>query len=418
MQWRSRQSVLTSAVSDWAARGLLSEKDAVLLNEDIEQSGTHRSFQALLIVFGVLCIGLAALSMVAANWQDIPRPVRFLMVIAMILTSWAGAAQADRKGANIWYEGLCFLSCMLFGAGIMLVSQMYHIQGDPKDAVWLWALGSLVASALVRSGFSLALTMALHMTWFMMSIEDHFTQINMVYLGWWAIAAGLAVAFQSRFSIHVAALTFATWVWVCLVQTELDSVATLLTIGLLLLVVAIVLYRFDCTIWIVGIERILLVYTLLLLSSIVLMTHFSSTVSYGVGRPSPLMTKEPQIFLLPLASLLVALLGYRAHLSARYDMLVSGLGSLAAILILAFYPNSWTTACIAMALFIWVARMGWRLDMGSLRILGITGFAILLILVYAQTLGSLMGNAAFYFGTGLIILLAAYLGPKLFRKQG
>ena len=36
----------------------------------------------------------------------------------------------------------------VFGASIMLIAQMYHMEGNPPDAVLMWALGALLAAAL------------------------------------------------------------------------------------------------------------------------------------------------------------------------------------------------------------------------------------------------------------------------------
>ena len=39
----------------------------------------------------------------------------------------------------------------VYGASIMLIAQMYHMEGNPPDAVLMWALGALLAAVLVRS---------------------------------------------------------------------------------------------------------------------------------------------------------------------------------------------------------------------------------------------------------------------------
>ena len=53
----------------------------------------------------------------------------------------------------------------LFGAGIMLVAQMYHIEGDPPGAVLTWALGALLAGVVLKSDPALALAMLLMGLW-------------------------------------------------------------------------------------------------------------------------------------------------------------------------------------------------------------------------------------------------------------
>ena len=40
-----------------------------------------------------------------------------------------------------------------------------------------------------------------------------------------------------------------------------------------------------------------------------------------------------------------------------------------------------------------------------------------LLIVYAETLGSLMGTAGFYFGAGLLLLLGALVVPRILRMR-
>ena len=80
MHWKSRKSVLSEAVEDWSARGLLRAEDAHALQTDIAERGDDWDFRALVIAFGVICLVLAAISFVAANWDAIPRPGKLGLV--------------------------------------------------------------------------------------------------------------------------------------------------------------------------------------------------------------------------------------------------------------------------------------------------------------------------------------------------
>ena len=46
-----------------------------------------------------------------------------------------------------------------------MIAQMYHMEGNPPDAVLTWAMGALLAVALVRSGPALAATFVLLTFW-------------------------------------------------------------------------------------------------------------------------------------------------------------------------------------------------------------------------------------------------------------
>ena len=59
----------------------------------------------------------------------------------------------------------CSAGIAVYGAGIMLIAQMYHMEGNPPDAVLLWALGALLAAVLLQSNPALAATFVLLVVW-------------------------------------------------------------------------------------------------------------------------------------------------------------------------------------------------------------------------------------------------------------
>ena len=80
----------------------------------------------------------------------------------------------------------------MFGASIMLISQMFHIDGNPPDGILLWGAGALLAGLLLRSNAALALAMVLAVMWGWLEAE-HRQGIYWPFLAaWGAIAAGFA----------------------------------------------------------------------------------------------------------------------------------------------------------------------------------------------------------------------------------
>ena len=47
----------------------------------------------------------------------------------------------------------------------MLIAQMYHMEGNPADAILLWALGALLGAVLASSPAALAATFVLLTVW-------------------------------------------------------------------------------------------------------------------------------------------------------------------------------------------------------------------------------------------------------------
>ena len=119
---------------------------------------------ALAILSAVL-IGFAVMSFVAANWQEMPRILRLALLIAALWASYGLAGWLARRGLTGFAHAAILLGVAIFGGSIMLVSQMYHMDGNPADAVLLWATGALLAGVALRSNPSLAFAMVLVVYW-------------------------------------------------------------------------------------------------------------------------------------------------------------------------------------------------------------------------------------------------------------
>jgi uncharacterized membrane protein len=97
-----------------------------------------------------------------------------------------------------------------YGAGIMLIAQMYHMEGSPPDAVLYWALGALLAAALLQSRPALAAAFVLIVVWSgwerILSETAHWG-----FLPIWVAAVAVAVWMAWRPGLHLAALSLAVW---------------------------------------------------------------------------------------------------------------------------------------------------------------------------------------------------------------
>jgi uncharacterized membrane-anchored protein len=98
----------------------------------------------------------------------------------------------------------------VYGASIMLIAQMYHLDGNPPDAVLLWALGALLAAGLVRSNPALAAAFVLLTLW--TGWERGLSQTaHGVFLLPWAATAAVAAWRRWRPGLHLAALSLVAW---------------------------------------------------------------------------------------------------------------------------------------------------------------------------------------------------------------
>jgi uncharacterized membrane protein len=124
----------------------------------------------------------------------------------------------------------------------------------------------------------------------------------------------------------------------------------------------------------------------------------------------------PALLLIP--PLVLALMGQVRGWPLAYDLWVS---VVAGVLILAVYlvlPLPILPEALLLALFIWITRIGWRLDLRSLRVIGTGGFILALLMIYGVTVGTLIGTSGFYLGAGIILLGGAWVATRLDPKRG
>jgi uncharacterized membrane protein len=115
--------------------------------------------QILLASFGALLVGGGIILIVAHNWDDLGRPARAALVLAMLAAAQALTiyAAARRPNSIAWREAAsAFLVCAV-GAAIALVGQTYNVGGSFESLMraWLWLVvlvpyltGSNLASIL------------------------------------------------------------------------------------------------------------------------------------------------------------------------------------------------------------------------------------------------------------------------------
>jgi uncharacterized membrane protein len=94
---------------------------------------------------GSVVIGLGIILLLAYNWQAIPKFGKLGLIFGALLAAHTAGLQL--RQAPDWRrqlgEALGVLGTMLFGAGIWLVAQVYHIDEHYPNGFLLWGLGAL-----------------------------------------------------------------------------------------------------------------------------------------------------------------------------------------------------------------------------------------------------------------------------------
>jgi uncharacterized membrane protein len=197
-------------LSRWQAAGWISDTGAAAIRTDLASRKPPFGAAAILAMLGAVLFGFAIMSFVAANWNAMSKLARLVLLLATLWACYGGAAYLFRRQLAMFAQAAVLGGVAVFGASIMLIAQMYHMEGSPPDAVLLWALGALLAAVLIPSAAALAATFVLIVTWTWwersLSSAAHFG-----FLVMWAAAAATALWMRWRPGLHLAAISLIIW---------------------------------------------------------------------------------------------------------------------------------------------------------------------------------------------------------------
>ena len=137
----------------WVEEGLVSAEQAEAIRSRYvgrERSRRRDRFVRALAFVGAVGVGLGVILFFAANWDGIPEFVRLALLLGGIVGLYAAGDRLTGSRPRIG-EALLLLGCLLFGASLFLVGQMYHVDTHDPLAWLLWTLGAAAVGLFVRS---------------------------------------------------------------------------------------------------------------------------------------------------------------------------------------------------------------------------------------------------------------------------
>ncbi|MFN3869282.1 MAG: DUF2157 domain-containing protein [Hyphomicrobiaceae bacterium] len=362
--WISRSN-FSQDVARWRDQGWVTPEGAAAIAAEIAARRRGPGLAGALGILGAILLGFAMMSFVAANWQDMSRLARLVVIFVGMLASYGAAAVLFSRGMDAFAHAAILLAVAIFGAGIMLISQMYHIDGRPPEAVLVWALGAFGAGVLLRSTPALAASALLFALW----------------SGWESILAERA---HLPFLLPVAALSAAFVVerW----RPGLHIVASLMSGWLIWF--GYVEGRGQAH-WLVAVFGLVVAFAML-----------------------AVIDKAPRASLLgtPAETIASPLLGYASAVA------YGGLFAMQFVNTIALGPLV-MIAALSLALLLGLVVYGLRTGQRHLVWLGYSGFSVEILGVYFKTVGTLLGSSVFFFTAGFVVIGLAGLAWRLHRAE-
>lgn len=177
-EWLAKESQL------WHEQGILQpgQRDQILARYPVEEATSGR-MAFVLRAFGVMLFGAAVMLVVGHNWSELSRGGRLATVVAGV---------ALLQGVGLWYTFNArrtgsmlghLAGCLMFGAGIALVGQTYHMDAHSPDAVLAWCLGTLPFALALESALLHLATIALASAWIIMEMGDRWAASSPQLIG-------------------------------------------------------------------------------------------------------------------------------------------------------------------------------------------------------------------------------------------
>jgi uncharacterized membrane protein len=353
--WFSRRQ-LEQDVERWHQAGWVTDDGRRSILGELQGPPRQSRFAAVLATIAAVLLGFAAMTFVAANWEQMSRLGRLGLLVAGLWASYATAAALIARNMQMFAHAAVLAGVALFGAGIMLVAQMYHLDGNPPDAVLLWAAGALIAGLAFRSNPALALTMILVVVWSSWETAQH-GGVHFAFLPAWLVVTAALWRQSWAPGLHLAAIALAVWIVMLgyLLAGAPHGLVALL--GLVVAGAAVAAGQAD------------------------LVSGRRSLAAFAYG----------------------AAVTY-AGLFAMQFIENAGGGTLFMLAVLTFV--------LLLAAMAWGARMNHR---GTLWI-AYTAFSVQVLGLYAKTLGTLIGTSLFFLVAGLIVLGLAVLAWRLAQR--
>ena len=349
---------LTDDVRRWRSLGWVTQEGEAKILDEVTVSGRGIGLAGALGILASVLLGVAAISFVAAHWQDMPRMLRLALMLGLIWAGYGAAGVFADRGQRMFADAAILFAVAMFGASIMLISQMFHIDGNPPDGMLLWAGGALLSGVALRCNPALALAMGLVAAW--SGLETGQTgHVHWPFLGGWAAITAAFAWLRWRPGVHISGIALGGFV---------------VTFG----------YLFNAGQAHTAVVAIGIMSAIAAISVAKLRPEFDDISAPALGY-----------------AIAVAFAGLFA-LQFVEDPSISRLVMLAAV----------TLALLLAA--IWYGLM--HANRGALW-LGYIGFSIEILSVYTKTVGTLLDTSLFFLVAGLIVAALAYMAWRIASRS-
>ena len=159
---------LINEIDLWVSEGIIAPEQGQAIKNRYPAPTEGRAWgRVIFFSIGAILFGLGVILIFAYNWQRMHKFVKLAVIFAAIVGAHGiafGLRRQNRTHQTIG-EGLHLLGTMLFGAGIWLVAQIYHIDEHYPNAFLVWSVAALAMAWAMPSIVQATLALFLVAFW-------------------------------------------------------------------------------------------------------------------------------------------------------------------------------------------------------------------------------------------------------------
>jgi uncharacterized membrane protein len=375
-------------IDNWFKGKVITKKQADRMLADLSKAKAESRSNKLIITLstiGAILLGIGAILFIASNWQKMTDLVKTLTMLVVTLAALFGGyfLKYENKSFPKVGSSLIFLSSLLFGATVILISQIYNLNANHHLLVLLWLIGIIPLVYALASTPIAWLAAALFYLWLGLFFSS----------SWWFFED------IGRFSLLIF----------------ISASVALFSFGGMH-------YRFE------GFHNIARAYRLVSLK-VLMLCLFIMTFSYFTKLSDSYLwdwynkvseSVMPGVLIVVIISLLVAAAGWALNKSkevAPYEGLLSGLLLMLSLAVF-FYPSTNSVYVIIFnimypALTLYLIYLGYRREDIKIVNIGMFWLAVFIIAKYFDWFWKLLERSVFFIIGGIILVLGGmYLEKK------
>lgn len=211
MMFAGYRKRLESDLARWVGEGLVSAASAATIRRRLQEEGGGVKLPSVLAMLGGLLLASSVIAFVAANWQAIPRLGKLVAVLALIVVSLGLAGRHLARGSTRAAEVAATAGTLIFGAGVALVGQMYHLPADWPAGALMVGIGAATVAAFLRSDGALIVAFICAVSWLYGVQDSAAPNAPPHYLALYLPLLALAIGRGNRVVHHAAVLAAAAW---------------------------------------------------------------------------------------------------------------------------------------------------------------------------------------------------------------